>query len=95
MDIYNIGYDPDELTEVENPKYQTYEEICKDFFGKAVLITKINYNERERILGGVVTYYTLKNKGIYDKWGECMEGPDGDRCIVKALYPFDFYGRIL
>ena len=90
-----LSENPDELVEVENPKYQSYEEICSDFFGKAVLITKINYNERGRMIGGIVTYYTLTNKGIYDKWGECMGGPDGDRCIIKPLFPVNYYGGLL
>jgi len=90
-----LNENPNVLVEVENPMYQTYPEICRDFFGKAVLITKINYDERERILGGVVTYYTLKNKEIYKKWGECMEGPDGDRCIIKPLFSINFYGGLL
>ena len=84
-----------ELVEVVNPKYQSYEEICKDFFGKAVLITKINRSEQGKILGGIVTYYTLTNKGIYKKWGECMESPDGDRCIIKSLFPFSYYGGLI
>ena len=87
-----LSEDPNELVEVENPKYQSYDEICKDFFGKAVLITQINYDKRERILGGVVTYYTLTNKKIYDKWGEYMDGPDGDRCIIKPMFSIDLVG---
>jgi|GEM_PF-2766452 len=90
-----LNENPDELVEVENPKYQTYEEICRDFFGKAVLITKINYNERRRILGGVVTYYTLTNKGIYDKWDEeCEKEPDGDRCMIKPMFPINLVGGL-
>ena len=90
-----LNENPDALVEVENPKYQTYEEICRDFFGKAVLITQIDRSERGRILGGIVTYYTLTNDEIYRKWGECMEGPDGDRCILKPLFPFNYYGGLL
>ena len=90
-----LNEDPNALVEVENPKYQSYEEICRDFFGRVVLITEINYDERERMLGGIVTWYTLKNDGIYRKWGECMEGPDGDRCLLKPLFPVNYYGGIL
>ena len=88
--MIKLDENPDALVEVENPVYQPYEEICKDFFGKAVLITKINYDERERILGGVVTYYTLKNKEIYDKWEEECNTPDGDRCIIKPMFSIDY-----
>jgi len=93
--VIKLNENPDALVEVENPVYQSYDEICKDFFGKVVLITKINFGERNKILGGTVTWYTETNKKLYDKWGDCMESPEGDRCIVKALMPFDFYGGIL
>jgi len=88
-----LSENPNDLVEVENPKYQTYEEIQKDFFGRKVLITKIKSNERGRLAGGVVTYYTVANKAIYDKWGEECESPNGDRCLVKGLFPSDYYGR--
>ena len=90
-----LNEDPNALVEVENPKYQSYEEICRDFFGKAVLITEIDFSKHGKILGGVVTWYTLKNDEIYRKWGECMEGPDGDRCIIKALFHVDILPTII
>lgn len=90
----NLNENPDALVELENPVYQSYSEICRDFYGRAVLITQIDYDERERILGGVVTHYTLTNKGIYDKWGECMEGPEGDRCIIRPMFSIDLVGGI-
>jgi hypothetical protein len=90
-----LSENPNDLVKIENPVYQSYEEICRNFFGKAVLITEIEYDEREKILGGVVTWYTLTNKGIYDKWGECMESLHGDRCMVKPMFPVDFAGGII
>ena len=95
-----LNEDPNALVEVENPKYQPYEEICRDFFGKAVLITEIDRNESGKILGGIVKYYTLTNKGIYDKWEEEYEktmdkDPEGERCMIRPMFPFNYYGGLL
>ena len=90
-----LNGNPHDLVKIENPVYQSYEKICKDFFGKTVLITKINHDERKRILGGIVTYYTVTNKEIYDKWDEecnTPDGADGEKCKVRGLFPRDYYG---
>ena len=58
---------------IENPVYMPYEKIKEEFYGKWILIANCNYNQYQRLLGGVPvavadTIYEGHKDGFYDKF---------------------------
>ena len=60
------------LFEVENPIYQSFEDIKKQYLDKMVIITNRVGNAREGTRGGVVGYYGRASESFYEKWDECI-----------------------
>ena len=77
-----------DLFEVENPVYQSYEEIKEKYLGYVVVVTNIKYNERGKRNGGIVRYYTKTSKdGYLDKWIECGKMPEYGEVMFFCLIP--------
>lgn len=59
------------LFEVENPIYQSFEEMKEQYIDKMVIITNKVSTERHGTAGGIVRYYGRASDDFYDKWDEC------------------------
>lgn len=59
------------LFEVENPVYQSLEDMAEKYIDKMVVITNEQVNERGSLIGGIVRYYGKASDDFYDKWDEC------------------------
>lgn len=81
------------VIKVENPKFQTTDEMVRDYVGYWILIS----NHSDNPMGGIVRYYSPKK---YDGlWEIIMELDKDDEmyggCLVQGLIPNDgSYGRL-
>ena len=65
------------LFEVENPVYQSYDDIFNKYLGNVIVVTNIERGEHKKTLGAIVRYYTKTSKdGYLDKWIECSNNPE-------------------
>ena len=77
-----------ELFEVENPVYQSFDDMMKKYLGYVVVMTNINFTERKGIRGGIVRYYTNKSKkGYLNKWIECGNIPEYGETMFYNFIP--------
>ena len=87
-----------DLYEVENPVYQSYEDIMKQYYGKRVVITNEQKSESgsgKLFKGGIVRYYGSKYaREIYNKWGECIAVKEYEPVIVIGLFPSNPLGGL-
>ena len=76
------------LFEVENPVYQSRDDILKKYFGNVVVVTNIESGEYGAKLGGIVKYYTkTSKKGYLRKWTECGDNPEYGETMFLNLIP--------
>ena len=79
-----------DLFEVENPIYQSYEDIMKQYIDKMIVMTNKQPSERgsgKLFNGGIVRYYgKQRSDEIYDKWGDCLEINEYDPVIIIGLF---------
>ena len=79
------------LFEVENPVYQSLEEIMKQYYDKRVVITNEQPGESgsgKLFSGAIVRYYSDKYvKEIYNKWGECLKIEEYEPVYIIGLFP--------
>ena len=76
------------LFEVENPVYQSYDEMLKKYLGNVVVVTNMKFTERSGIIGGIVRYYTKTSKeGYLDKWDECRKAPEYGSTMFLNFIP--------
>jgi len=87
-----------DLFEVENPIYQSYEDIEKQYYDNRVVITNKQPSDRgsgKLFKGGIVRYYGSKySKEIYDKWGECLEITEYDPVTIIGIFPSNPFGGL-
>ena len=76
------------LFEVENPVYQSYDEMLKKYLGNVVVVTNMKFTERSGIIGGIVRYYTkTSKKGYLDKWDECRKASEYGSTMFLNFIP--------
>ena len=76
------------LFEVENPVYQSYDDIFKKYLGNVVVVTNIERGQYQKRLGGIVRYYTKTSKdGYLDKWDECLDIPEYGETMFWNFIP--------
>ena len=77
------------MYEVQNPVYQDYAEILKQYAENLVVITNTVWEKSPSFfVGGVVRYYGNDKKGLIDKWGEFINSDKEDeygKCVFKTL----------
>ena len=77
------------MYEVENPVYQDYKDIQKQYDENLVVITNAVWEERPlRFIGGVVRYYGNDRKNLINKWGELIKRENEDKygkCYFTTL----------
>ena len=79
------------LFEVENPVYQSYDDILKKYLGNVVVVTNMKFTERSGIIGGIVRYYTKTSKeGYYEKWDECGKIPEYGKTMFLNFIPVHY-----
>lgn len=77
------------IHEVENPVYQDYDEIIKQYAENLVVITNAVHGEYGGFKGGIVRYYGNDKAKILDKWqelGSFDKKAEYGKCIFKTLY---------
>ena len=78
-----------DLFEVENPVYQSFEDMIKKYIGYGVVVTNMEPGERgsgDPCKGGIIRYYTKTSKKIYHKWFECGDIPEyGDVKYISLI----------
>ena len=84
------------LFEVENPAYQSYDDIFKKYLGNVVVVTNLEFGEHGKKRGGIVRYYTKTSKeGYLDKWTECRNVPEyGDTMFWNFIPRPDSLGGL-
>ena len=84
------------LFEVENPVYQSHEEILKKYLGNVFVVTNIEFGKYEERLGGIVRYYTnTSKKGYLEKWIECGDVPEyGSTMFWNFIPRYDSLGGL-
>jgi hypothetical protein len=76
------------LFEVENPVYESYDDIFKKYLGNVVVVTNMKSGKYRKKLGAIVRYYTKTSKnGYLDKWGECLSVPEYGKVMFWNLIP--------
>ena len=76
------------MYEVENPIYQDYDEISKQYDENLIVMTNVNRGEHGRLIGGVVRYYGNDRKKLINKWGELINSDKEDeygKCLFTTL----------
>ena len=80
----------EDLFEVENPVYQSYADIEKQYYGQRIVITNMQLSENRKdklFKGGIVRYYGSKySREVYEQWGKCFV-IDGYAPVI--LYNFE------
>lgn len=74
------------LYEVENPVYQDYKEIEKQYADTLVVISDTVWGKHTSLKGGIVRYYGDDKTRILDKWSEMINSDKYGKCVFKALY---------
>ena len=74
-----------DLFEVENPLYQSFEDIQKQYIDKMVIITNRKSGELGEATGGIVRYYGKASKDFYSKWGECVGISEYDPVLLWSF----------
>ena len=78
------------MHKVENPVYQDYGEIIKQYKENLVVITNtVREGERRRFKGGIVRYYGNDKKKILDIWqemGSRKNEAEYGECLYKTLF---------
>jgi len=84
------------LFEVENPVYQSHDEIMKQYYDNRVVITNEKKGEKGKLFsGGIVRYYGSKySKEIYDKWDECCRIEEYDPVRIIGVFPSNPFGGL-
>ena len=73
------------LYEVENPIYQSFEEMKEKYIDRMVIITNRVPTERHGTRGGVVRYYGRASDDFYDKWDECCKIDEYDPVLLCSF----------
>jgi hypothetical protein len=80
-----------DLFEVENPVYQSYDNVVKKYLGYTVVITNMEPSERgsgDLFKRAIVRYYTMASKKEYlGKWIECTNVPEYGKVMFMNLTP--------
>ena len=77
------------INKVENPIYQDYDEIIKQYSENLVVISNTVWGEHTSLKGGIVRYYGDDRKRIINKWGELMNADKKagyGKCVFTSLY---------
>jgi len=84
------------LFEVENPVYQSYDEIMEQYYDKRVVITNKQKGEKGKLFSrGIVRYYSDKYvREIIEKWGDCLEIDEYDPVLIIGLFPSNPFGGL-
>jgi len=84
------------LFEVENPVYQSYDEIMKQYYDKRVVITNEQKGEKGKLFsGGIVRYYGDKYvREIFNKWGDCLSIDEYEPVTIIGLFPSNPLGGL-
>jgi len=77
------------MYEVENPIYQDYADILKQYAENLVVVTNTVWEKSPlSFVGGIVRYYGNDRKGLMNKWGELIKRENEDEygeCVFKTL----------
>jgi len=76
----------DNVYEVENPIYQDYDEIWKQYEENLVVITNAVWEkEPSRFIGGIVRYYGNDRKKLINIWGDLNDSDKYGKCFFHTL----------
>jgi hypothetical protein len=76
-----------EIKKVENPVYQDYAEILKQYDETLVVITDTVYEgDPSHFVGGVVRYYGNDRKKLINMWGDLKDSRKYGNCVFKTLF---------
>ena len=74
------------MYKVENPVYQDYEEIQKQYDETLVVITNGVWEEHPlKFIGGIVRYYGDDRKKLINMWGDLNDSDEYGECTFKTL----------
>ena len=79
------------MYKVENPVYQDYDEIQKQYDENLLAISNVIWGEHGRFIGGVVRYYGNDRKKIMKMWADMAHSDQYGKCLFKTL--MSDYGR--
>ena len=78
-----------DLFEVENPVYQSYDDIMKKYLENMIVITNEQPGENgsgKLFKGGIVRYYGKYSREIINKWGECLDIEEYEPAKIIGLF---------
>jgi len=74
------------IYKVENPVYQDYDAISKQYDENLVVITNAVWKENPlSFIGGIVRYYGDDRKGLINLWGDLKDSGEYGECHFKVL----------
>jgi len=74
------------IKKVEDPVYQDYDEIAKDYDETLVVITNTVWKENPlEFIGGIVRYYGDDRKGLINLWGDLSRSGEYGECLFHTL----------
>ena len=77
------------LFEVENPIYQSFDDIQKQYINHMVVITNEEPSDRgsgKLCKGGIVRYYGKYSKEIHGKWSDCTNINEYEPVRIIGLF---------
>ena len=71
--------------EVENPIYQEYEDIKKQYDENLIVISDTIWGKYSSLKGGVVRYYGNDRKKLINIWADMAHSDKYGKCVFKTL----------